>query len=82
MFGLGWSELLVILLVLVLLFGASKLPQLGAGLGQGIKNFRKAFREIREEDEKLSPPQPAAPKPEASGEPESSRQSPRSDRAR
>jgi sec-independent protein translocase protein TatA len=47
MFGLGIGELVVILLVLVLLFGASKLPQLGSGLGEGIRSFRKAFREVQ-----------------------------------
>lgn len=76
MFGLGWAELLVILLVVVLLFGASRLPQLGAGLGQGIKNFRKAFRELAQDDEKLSPPQTGAQKPEASNAPEPPRQNP------
>lgn len=60
MFGLGIGELLVVLLVLVLLFGASRLPQLGAGLGEGIRSFRKAFRDMREEDEKLPPPRPEA----------------------
>lgn len=68
MFGLGIGELLVILLVLVLLFGASRLPQLGAGLGEGIKSFRKSFREIQEDEPK---PPPAAKKepapPGASG---------------
>ncbi len=59
------GELLIILLVLVLLFGASRLPQLGAGLGEGIKSFRKAFRDMREEDEKLPPARPEVPKPEA-----------------
>jgi sec-independent protein translocase protein TatA len=49
MFGLGLGELLVILLVLVLLFGASKLPQLGSGLGEGIKTFRKAFRDVQDD---------------------------------
>ena len=82
MFGLGWAELLVILLVVVLLFGASRLPQLGAGLGQGIKNFRKAFREISQDDDKLSPPQPGAQKPEGSTAPEPPGQNPRSDRGR
>ncbi len=82
MFGLGWAELLVILLVVVLLFGASRLPQLGAGLGQGIKNFRKAFREITQDDEKLSPPQPGARKPEAGGEPKPPEHQPGSDRGR
>ena len=49
MFGLGIGELVIILLVLVLLFGASKLPQLGSGLGEGIRSFRKAFREVQED---------------------------------
>lgn len=40
---LGMGELVIILLIVVILFGASKLPQLGAGLGQGIRSFKKAF---------------------------------------
>ncbi len=60
MFGLGLPELIVILLVLVLLFGTSKLPQLGAGLGEGIKSFKKAFRDIANDDDKQGPP--SAPK--------------------
>lgn len=40
---LGMGELLVILIIVVVLFGASKLPQLGAGLGQGIRSFKKAI---------------------------------------
>ncbi len=65
MFGLGIGELILVLLVVVLLFGASRLPQLGAGLGEGIKSFRKAFRDMGEEDEKLPPARPEVPKPEA-----------------
>lgn len=49
MFGLGFSELLLIFLIVFILFGANKLPQLGAGLGQGIRNFQKA---MKGEDEK------------------------------
>ena len=45
MFGLGTTELLILLGVVVLLFGASKLPQLGAGIGQGIRNFKKSLKE-------------------------------------
>ncbi|HEU4383286.1 MAG TPA: twin-arginine translocase TatA/TatE family subunit [Anaeromyxobacteraceae bacterium] len=71
MFGLGIGELLVILLVLVLLFGASRLPQLGAGLGEGIKSFRKAFRDIREDDEKLPPARSDAGKAEPAEKPQS-----------
>ena len=44
MFGLGTTELLILLGIVVLLFGASKLPQLGSGLGQGIKNFKKSIK--------------------------------------
>jgi len=41
---LGLGELLVILLILVVLFGAAKIPQLGRGLGEGIRNFKKGLR--------------------------------------
>jgi sec-independent protein translocase protein TatA len=40
---LGMGELIVILLIVVVLFGASKLPQLGKGLGEGIRSFKKSF---------------------------------------
>jgi sec-independent protein translocase protein TatA len=40
MFGLGVAELLIILAIVVIIFGASRLPQLGRGLGEGISNFR------------------------------------------
>jgi sec-independent protein translocase protein TatA len=43
MFGLGTTELLIILLLVIVLFGAGKLPQLGAGLAKGIKNFRNTM---------------------------------------
>ena len=47
-FPLPW-QLLLILLVILILFGASKLPELGRGLGEGIRNFKKA---LSEEDKK------------------------------
>lgn len=43
MFGLRMPELLLILAIVVILFGASKLPALGAGLGKGIRSFKSAF---------------------------------------
>lgn len=42
---LGVQELLVIFLILVLLFGASKLPQIGRGIGEGIRNFKTGIKE-------------------------------------
>jgi sec-independent protein translocase protein TatA len=63
MFGLRMPELLIIGFILVLLFGATKLPALGAGLGQGIRSFKKAFGGDDEKDKKDTPPSdPQAPK--------------------
>jgi sec-independent protein translocase protein TatA len=42
---IGIQELLVILLILVLLFGATKLPQIGRGLGEGIRNFKRGVKD-------------------------------------
>ena len=49
MFGLGPLEIGVILLVVLLLFGAKKLPELARGLGKGIKEFKKASSDIKDE---------------------------------
>ena len=46
MFGLGMGELIVILIVFMLVFGASRLPELGRGLGQGMRGFRDALKGI------------------------------------
>jgi sec-independent protein translocase protein TatA len=46
MFGLGTTELLLILAIVVIIFGASKLPEIGSGMGKAIKNFKKASDEI------------------------------------
>ena len=54
MFGLGIGELLVILVIVLVIFGAGKLPEIGEGLGRGIRNFRKAVRMPDEID--VTPP--------------------------
>lgn len=47
--NIGMPELLIILLIVVVIFGASKLPQLGKGLGEGIRNFRQGVKGEEEE---------------------------------
>lgn len=48
MFGLGMPELIVILVIVIIIFGASRLPQLGEGLGKAIKGFKKGIAESKE----------------------------------
>ncbi|HEY4705979.1 MAG TPA: twin-arginine translocase TatA/TatE family subunit [Thermodesulfobacteriota bacterium] len=45
MFGLGTTELIVILVIVLVLFGAGKLPEIGSGLGKAIKNFKRSSSE-------------------------------------
>ncbi len=49
MFGIGISELLVILLVCLLLFGANRLPEIGKSLGEGIREFKKSLKDAQDE---------------------------------
>jgi sec-independent protein translocase protein TatA len=44
MFGLGLPEILVILVIVILIFGTSRIPELGKGLGEGIRNFKKSIK--------------------------------------
>jgi sec-independent protein translocase protein TatA len=52
MFGLGLPELVIILIIVLIIFGAKKLPEIGGGLGQGIRNFRDATSKVDKEDKK------------------------------
>ena len=51
-FGLGTTELIIILVIIMLLFGGAKLPALAKGLGQSIKEFKKAAKEDDDKSEK------------------------------
>ncbi len=50
--GLGMPELIIILVIILIIFGAGKLPEIGAGLGKGIQNFKKSSKETKIEDSK------------------------------
>ncbi len=53
MFGLGTTELIIILVIVILIFGVNKIPQLGKGLGEGIRNFKSSIKSVSEDpDEK------------------------------
>jgi len=65
MFGLGMPELIVIMIIVLLVFGAGKLADVGGALGKGIKNFKKSLKEPEEidvtpkkEEEKNKPLEP------------------------
>ncbi len=50
MFGLGTQELLIILVLVMIIFGAGKLPQVGGALGKGLRNFKKGMNDSSEEE--------------------------------
>jgi sec-independent protein translocase protein TatA len=50
MFGIGMPELVIILVIIMIIFGAGKLPEIGSGIGKGIKNFKKATKDAEKED--------------------------------
>ena len=52
MFGIGMPELLIILVIILIIFGAGKLPEIGGAVGKGIRNFKKSVKEQDELDKK------------------------------
>lgn len=51
MFGLGVQELLIIFVIIMVLFGAKKLPEMGKGLGKGIREFKNATNKLDDDDD-------------------------------
>ncbi len=49
MFGLGYQELLIILVIVLILFGANRLPELARSLGSSVKEFKKGVNEVKED---------------------------------
>jgi sec-independent protein translocase protein TatA len=58
-FGMGFGELVLILVIVTVVFGATKLPQLGDGLGRAIKNFKRSVGSLNEID--VTPRRPETP---------------------
>jgi sec-independent protein translocase protein TatA len=66
MFGsFGWMELLLILVIVLIIFGAGKIPQLGEGLGKAIKGFKKSVHEADAIDVTATEGEPQAAQPSA-----------------
>ena len=54
MFGFGHWEILIVLVIALIIFGAGKLPEIGSGIGNAIRNFKKGVAEVeKEEPEKI-----------------------------
>lgn len=74
---IGWPEIVGILVVVLVLFGAKKIPEMARGLGQGLKEFKKATREVQdgleraleEEPRPSRPPSAEAVSPPPAGQP-------------
>ena len=51
MMGIGFPELMIILVIIMIIFGAGKLPEIGSAFGRSIKNFKSSMKEAQEQDE-------------------------------
>ena len=56
MFGMGHWEILIIFVVILLIFGAKRIPEMAQGLGKGIREFRTAMRDVQDEIDVNPPP--------------------------
>jgi len=63
MFGMGHWEILIIFVVILLIFGAKRIPEMAQGLGKGIREFRTAMRDVQEEIDMNPPANPPTQQP-------------------
>ncbi len=57
MFGIGMPELIVVLVIIMIVFGAGKMPEIGAGIGKGIRNFKKAVSSDTDDSDEHAKPE-------------------------
>ena len=55
-FNLGFGELLLIMVIFLLVFGAKRLPEIGGAMGKGIREFKRSMREVNDEIDRPAPP--------------------------
>ena len=65
--NLGFTEILILVLILVLFFGAKRIPEIGASIGQGIKEFKRSLKDVGERSEDDLPPPSGSSVPAAPG---------------
>ena len=53
MMGIGFPELMIILVIIMIIFGAGKLPEIGSAFGNSIRNFKKSMKDAEQENEEL-----------------------------
>jgi len=70
MFGLGWQEILLIVFLVLVLFGAKRIPEMMKSMGQGVKEFKKAAREITDDINSDTPTKPTTATPAPKDQPE------------
>ncbi len=74
--NLGMPEIIIILLIVLLLFGPKKLPELARGLGQSVREFKKGANDIKQEFEQVVNEEPAKPEPQAAAPAEKKAEAP------
>ncbi len=73
-FNLGGPEILILILIILILFGAKRIPEMMKGLGQGVKEFKKAARDVSSDEDSASSAKPPATPPANSSKEDTNKQ--------
>jgi len=79
--GLSGGELVLVLVVILVLFGAKRIPEFAKGLGKGINEFKRASREVTDEIERAADDTPPAPRPPSNPPAQTTAQNPTAPKA-